>query len=147
MLALLDEEPPLILTQGGGVLSQGITLGLALLHEHLVGGKLFLHLLTQRAWLKRGFKKGYLMVDDANGGLFLLEMTAGSHEVEDWRHEVFMLRLAVECAGEGSEESPLHYQHPEHLAALELVVPFGMLVEVTAHPVCCCDAKRVRFVA
>ena len=58
-----------------------------------------------------------------------------------------MLRLAIECAGEGSEESPLHYQHPEHLAALELVVPFGMLVEVTAHPVCCCDAKRVRFVA
>ena len=28
-------------------MAQGISLGLALLHEHLVGGKLFLHLLTQ----------------------------------------------------------------------------------------------------
>ena len=48
MLAFLDkEELPLILPRGGGVLSQGISLGLALLHEFPVGGKLILHLPAQ----------------------------------------------------------------------------------------------------
>jgi hypothetical protein len=87
------------------------------------------------------------MVDGADGSLFLLEVAARSHEIEDRRDEVRMLCLSVKCTGKGGKESPLNYQHTKHLAALKLVVPLRMLVEVAANLVCCCDTKRVRLIA
>ena len=106
-LALSDKMTPPILPVREGVSSNGIALRLASFHKFPVGRKLCVHLLAKRGCggraVARPYKGGNLTVDVADGGLFLLEVTAGSHEVEDRRHEVFMLCLAIERAGEGGK--------------------------------------------
>ena len=157
MLALADElKPHPVFPRGGDALAQGIALCLAALHEVLVCRKLFLHLSAKHGCvlfllLGCGQERCNLSVDVADGSLFLLEVTAGLHEVEDRRHEVLVLRLAVERAGEGSKErkpsSVGDYQHPEHLAVLQLVVPFSATVDIAAHFAGCCQAQRMGLVA
>ena len=77
------------------------------------------------------------MVDVADGSLFLLKVTTGSHEVEDWRNEVRMLRLAVERTRKGCKETPLaafrYHQYPKHLAFLQFLVPLFMLIDIRLH--------------
>ena len=132
-------------------LPQSISLCLTLLHKTPVSCKFLVHLAAQRTWLHGALEQQDATIDGTNGCFLSLEIATGGHQVENRRHKIFVLRLAIERTGKSSKETQsierFHYEDSKHLAPLQLIVPFSMPSDVTSHLVGCCNTKRMGFVA
>ncbi len=151
VLPFFNKPSPIILRLGTTVLTFDIAFRLALLHKSSVGSQFLVHLPTQRTWLHGALEQRYTTVDVADGCFLLLEITTGSHQVEDRRHKVFVLCLAIERTGKGCKEPQsderLHYEVSKHLAPLHLFVQLCVPTDVASHLVGSSNTKRMRFVA
>ena len=95
-----------------------------------------------------GFQRGDAAVQGGDLLFLLLEETVGPEQVIDRRHEEGQAVLPRQNAREGGQVTQLsltgaHYQHAEHLAVLQLVVPLRLRRQVLLHLLRGQQAERV----